>query len=117
MRLTASFTALICDLRPKIGKRHSEAMPYPNSAPSYSRRLGMLLVLAGLCLATIGESARAATIATGDVTAALGPTFFLDDATSGTPATPDAVYINGNSVTYSFPAVPRKFVRFKVTGP
>ena len=43
----------------------------------------MLPLLAGLCLAVTGENARAATIGTGDVTASLGPTFFVDEAVTG----------------------------------
>ena len=40
-------------------------------------------LLAGLWLIANGVTARAATIGTGDVTSALGPTFFVDDALIG----------------------------------
>lgn len=48
------------------------------------------------------------TLASGSWTAA---------STSGTPATADTVYINGNNVTYTFPVGTKKFARLKVTGP
>jgi hypothetical protein len=40
-------------------------------------------------------------------------------STSGTPNTPDTVYLNGNDVTYTFPSPlgAKKFARLKVTGP
>ena len=48
------------------------------------RRVRTLALLAGLgCYFATGVSARAATISTGDVTASLGPTFFVDDAVNG----------------------------------
>ena len=38
-------------------------------------------------------------------------------ATSGTPSVANTVYINGNNVTYTFPAGTKNFARLKVTGP
>jgi hypothetical protein len=40
-------------------------------------------------------------------------------STSGTPNTPDTVYLNGNDVTYTFPSPldAKKFARLVVTGP
>ena len=38
-------------------------------------------------------------------------------AASGTPSIANTVYINGNNVTYTFPAGTKNFARLKVTGP
>ena len=38
-------------------------------------------------------------------------------ATNGSPNVANTVYINGNNVTYTFPAGTKKFARLKVTGP
>jgi autotransporter-associated beta strand protein len=45
--------------------------------------LAMLPTTAGLCLVMSMETMRAATFGAGDVTASLGPTFFVDDAATG----------------------------------
>jgi len=57
----------------------------PFSRPPHSRKPGsrMLPLVAVLGFFVIGSPAPAATISTGDVTSALGPMFFVDDALNG----------------------------------
>ena len=58
-------------------------MPFSNFPLWCLRRVRALTLLAGLGCFANGVPARAATISTGDVTASLGPTFFVDDAVNG----------------------------------
>ena len=58
-------------------------MPFFNSPLSCASRIDTLSLLAGLALITNGVTAQVATISAGDVTSALGPTFFVDDTTNG----------------------------------
>jgi hypothetical protein len=68
-------------------------MTFPIFTPVCLKTAATVTLLAGLGLIGAAQSARAATIGAGDVSSALGPTFFVDDAVSG-----------GDEVTITGPA-------------